>query len=83
MTKYNCNWVYSVFPTRLEFQVTDRDTGDILLDETYPVSNYTDEINSIKHVEEYVKVFKYETIYNKKFNTTNIIGKGTYLKEVN
>lgn len=80
MTKYDCYWVYSVFPTRCEFQVTDRETNEILLDESYPLSD-ADENNNMKHVQEYVKVFKYETSYNRKYNTTNYVGKGVYLKE--
>lgn len=94
--KYNCNWVYSIFPTRVEFQATDRETGEILFDETYELTEHGGKVlNSIDwnnpsfqdtyFIEKMVgnkevKIFKYETVVHR--NAINFIGKGTYNAEV-
>ena len=78
--KYNCNWVYSILPNRTEFMVTDRATGDIILDTVIDVVNNNDMI-VMKNVKQYVKVFNYEKVEHR--NATNYVGKGTFIKEVN
>lgn len=86
MTKYDCNWVYSVFPTRVELQVTDRETGDILFDEvlrkfnTAHVGMYNDE-SMVAEIKPIIRIYDYKTSYNKKYDTTNYTGKGTFIKE--
>lgn len=80
--RYNCYWVYSVLPNRIEFQVTDRETGDILFDKVLRkfVEPFTGEYNDetmVAEIKPYVRIYDYKTIEHR--NTTNYVGKGTYI----
>jgi len=94
--RYNCNWVYSIMPNRVEFQATDRATGKIIFDETYALTSHGGKVlNEIDWSEpsnesntfiqkmvnnKHINIFKYEII--KHPNVTNFIGKGTYNAEI-
>lgn len=82
--RYNCNWVYSILPSRIEFQVTDRESGDIIVDTILGESSaYRELLESdmdsivLQFVEQYgVKVFNWNKLISR--NTSNYIGRGIY-----
>lgn len=85
MVRYNCSWVYSVMPTRIEFQISDRETGNIILDIEKPLSIFNDcdiniEVFIFNEIEKYVKVFNWDKYCTA--ITTNYVGKGMLIDGV-
>jgi hypothetical protein len=67
-------------PHRIEFQITDRETGNIILDKIIDTVNETifNDDSVLYIVSEYVKVFNWNRYEHKKYNTYTYVGKGVY-----